>query len=53
MKTACLTIIIGLVILGGWAYASEQELANHLQDVQNMQVMDDASCPPSSGSGGQ
>jgi hypothetical protein len=42
-----LLILIGALVLGGWAWAREQEMLNHNADVQ-MQEMQSASCNPSS-----
>jgi hypothetical protein len=46
-----LLIVIGALVLGGWAWAREQEMLNHSSDVQ-MQEMQDASCDPSSNPSG-
>ncbi len=42
-----LLVIIGALVLGGWARAREQEMLNHPANVK-MQEMEDASCDPSS-----
>jgi len=52
MKRLFLLAVIGGFTLGGWAFARQQELLNHSNDVR-MEKMQDASCPPSSSSGGQ
>jgi hypothetical protein len=46
-----LLVIIGALVISGWAWAREQETLNHPRDVQ-MQQMEDASCDPSSSSSG-
>jgi hypothetical protein len=51
MKTIILLAVIGALTMGGWAWAREQQMLNHLSDV-NMQKMDDASCSSSSSSSG-
>jgi hypothetical protein len=42
-----LLVLIGALVLGGWAMAREREMLNHHDDVQ-MQEMQEASCTPSS-----
>ncbi len=42
-----LLVAIAALVLGGWAWAREQEILNHPRDAQ-MQEMQDASCDPSS-----
>jgi hypothetical protein len=42
-----LLMLIGALVLGGWAWAREQEMLNHSTDVQ-LQEMQSASCNPSS-----
>ena len=51
MIRSVLLVVIGTAVLGGWAWAREQEMLNHSGDVQ-MQEMQSASCGPSSGSSG-
>ena len=46
-----LLAVIASLVLGGWAWAREQELLNHSSNVQ-MQEMQDASCDPSSSPSG-
>lgn len=52
MKRLFLLAVIGGLTLGGWAFARQQELLNHSNNV-HMEKMQDASCPPSSSPGGQ
>jgi len=52
MKRLFLLAVIGGLTLGGWAVAQQQELLDHASDV-HLQKMQNASCPPSSSSGGQ
>jgi len=52
MKRLILLAVIGGLTLGGWAFARQQELINHPDDVR-MEKMQNASCPPSSNPGGQ
>jgi hypothetical protein len=47
MIRTTLLVVIGVLVLSGWARAREQEMLNHSADV-NMQEMQDASCTPSS-----
>ncbi len=42
-----LLVVVGALVLGGWARAREQEILNHSGDAQ-MQEMQSASCDPSS-----
>ena len=42
-----LLVVIGALVLSGWARAREQEMLNHPHDVK-MQQMEDSSCDPSS-----
>ena len=51
MKQIILLTIIGTLTAGGWAWARQQEMLNHTDDV-NMQAMQNASCDPSSSSSG-
>ncbi len=54
MKTICITLGVAVLLISGWAAAAQRTLADHLDDVQHLQKMQDASCPPSSNpSGGQ
>ena len=46
-----LLVVIATLVLGGWAWAREQEMLNHPKDVK-MQEMEDPSCDPSSSSSG-
>ena len=48
IKTMLATVVIGFAVLGGWVYAEQVELINHLQDVQKFQKLDNNPCPPSS-----
>jgi hypothetical protein len=52
MKRLFLLAVIGCLTLGGWAFARQQEMLNHSDDVR-MEKMQNASCPPSSNPGGQ
>ncbi len=51
MKQIILLAVIGAMTLGGWAWARQEEMLNHLADV-NMQKMDDGPCSSSSSSSG-
>jgi hypothetical protein len=42
-----LLVVIGALVLGGWARAREQEMLNHNKDV-DVQEMQSTSCDPSS-----
>jgi len=50
MNRTTLLIIIGALVLGGWAWAREQEMLNHATNAK-VQEMEDASCNPSSDQG--
>ncbi len=50
MNRITLLIIIGTLVVGGWAWAREQELLNHAANAR-LQEMEDASCDPSSDNG--
>jgi outer membrane lipopolysaccharide assembly protein LptE/RlpB len=52
MKRIFLLAVIGGLTLCGWAFAQQQEMLNHGNDV-HMEKMQYASCQPSSSSGGQ
>jgi hypothetical protein len=52
MQRVILLTIAGCLLVIGWASAQQQEILDHPADI-HMQKMQDASCPPSSGSGGQ
>jgi len=52
MQRVILLAIAAGLLFAGWAVAQQQELLDHSTDI-HMQKMQDASCPPSSSSGGQ
>jgi len=51
MRRIVLLAIMGFITLGGWALAQQQELRDNLGDT-HMQLMQDASCTPSSNPSG-
>ena len=51
MKRIVLLAVMGCLTLGGWAWAQQQELLNHSEDI-HMEQMQAGSCPPSSNPSG-
>ncbi len=51
MNRTTLLIVIGALVLGGWAWAREQEMLNNGVNAK-LQVMEGASCSPTSDNSG-